>query len=398
MKKRFLIILISAFLIFSVVSPLAAFDGGGQLDTNIMLAGQNWFNDNFAGVAGASEKGTGWFRTPLPLGTLSIEANWTFNISYGVVWPLTLLDAQVFTLGNTLDVNLVKYNLPLSIADFKMDINIGRFALSDSTGLIFNQNIDGLYVSMPISLFSVAAGAGYTGLQNAKTTAVYKYPVTTSPSSIYQFAPGYVALFTKASAPNIIGGQSFEAEVNMFVNCNTVALAEGAIGLHRSYATIGARGPVIPLLYYNAAFSFGFAFGSQTKVGIMGKGGISFYPNFLSSALSFTTVFATNGFIPFTDIPVSVDGKIHCSDLLKLALSYSFKPTDKWLANTEFDLLYTSQEGSSSFILDVLQGTLSAKFQWLSDVCLVATGGVVIPMATSRVSYFTGSVRAQLSF
>ena len=398
MKKRFLTILISILLILSVVSPLAAFDGGGQLDTNIALAGQNWFNDNFGGVVGLTEKATGWFRTPLPLGTLSIEANWTFNISYGVVWPLTLLDAQVFSMRNTLDVNLVKYNLPLSIADFKMDINIGRFSISDSTGLIFNQNMDGLYVSMPFKLFSVATGVGYTGLQNAKTTAVYKLPVATSASSIYEFAPGYVAILTKAAAPNILGGQSFEAEVNMFVNCNTVQPSDGAVGLHRSYATVGARGPIIPLLYYNAAFSFGFAFGSENKVGIMGKGGVTFYPNFLSSALTFTTVFATAGFLPFTDIPVSVDGKIHYSDLLNLALSYSMKPVDKWLLNAEFDMLYTSEEGTSSFILDVFQGTISAKFQCLSDFCLAASSGVVIPVDSSSVSYFTGSVRAQLSF
>lgn len=398
MKKRFLTILISILLILSVVSPLAAFDGGGQLDTNIALAGQNWFNDNFGGVVGLTEKATGWFRTPLPLGTLSIEANWTFNISYGVVWPLTLLDAQVFSMRNTLDVNLVKYNLPLSIADFKMDINIGRFSISDSTGLIFNQNMDGLYVSMPFKLFSVATGVGYTGLQNAKTTAVYKLPVATSASSIYEFAPGYVAILTKAAAPNILGGQSFEAEVNMFINCNTVQPSDGAVGLHRSYATVGARGPIIPLLYYNAAFSFGFALGPDPKVGIMGKGGITYYPNFLSSAFTFTTVFATKNFLPFTNLPVSADGRIGCSDLLKLALSYSFKPTEKWLMNAETALLYTSEESNSSFVLDVFQANVSAQFQWFSDVRIVASTALVIPVSSSSVSYFTGSIKAQISF
>lgn len=395
MKKRFLSILISILLILTVVSPLAAFDGGGQLDTNINLGGREWFTDNFAGMVGLSEKLTGWFRTPLPLGTLSIEANWNFNLSYSFAWPLTLVDAQIFSIGNTLDFNLLKYNLPISIKDFTLDMNIGRFAVADSTGMIFNQNMDGVYASLPFKLFTVSAGVGYTGLQNAKTTAVYGIPVSTSASTIYAFAPGYVAVLSRATAPSLVAGQSFDAEVNMFFNCNTVADTDH---LSRSYVTLGARGPVIPLLYYNAAFSFGFALGPAPKVGIMGKGGITYYPNFLSSAFTFTTVFATKKFLPFTNLPVSADGRIGCSDLLKLALSYSFKPTEKWLMNAETALLYTSEESNSSFVLDVFQANVSAQFQCFSDVRIVASTALVIPVSSSSVSYFTGSIKAQISF
>ena len=140
---------------------------------------------------------------------------------------------------------------------------------------------------LSVRIFSVSAGFGYTGLQNAKTTAVYGIPVSTSASTIYAFAPGYVAVLARASAPSLVAGQSFDAEFNSFFNCNTVADTDH---LSRSYITLGARGPVIPLLYYNASFCFGFALGSHPKAGIMGKGGITYYPDFLSSALTFTTV------------------------------------------------------------------------------------------------------------
>ena len=394
MKKRFVSILISILLILTVVSPLAAFDGGGQLDSNLSFGGREWFTDDFAGVFGLTEKLTGWFRAPLPLGTISIEAGWTFNLSYSFVWPLTLTDAQVFSVRNTLNVDLLKYNLPLPIGDYTLDINIGRFAVADSTSMIFNQNIDGVYASLPFNLFSVSAGVGYTGLQNAKTTGVYGIPVSTSSSSIYELAPGYVAILTRASAPNLIAGQSFEAEINSFINCNTV---DSSDHLTRSFVTVSARGPIIPFLYYNAAFSFGFALGPTSKAGIMGKAGVSYYPDFLSSALSFTTVFATDGFLPFTDLPVSSDGRIGCSDLLKLSLSYSLKPTDKWVVNSELALLYSSDE-DASFGLDVFQANVSAKLQWYSDLSIAATGGLVIPVSNSSVSYFAGSVRAQISF
>ncbi|MBO4509251.1 MAG: hypothetical protein J5747_11525 [Spirochaetaceae bacterium] len=394
MKKRFITILISVLLILTVVSPLAALDGGGQLDSNLSFGGREWFTDDFSGIFGLTEKLTGWFRTPLPLGTLSIEAGWTLNLSYGFVWPLSLTDAQVFSVRNTLNVDLLKYNLPLSIGDYTLDINIGRFAVADCTTMIFNQNMDGVYASIPFKLFSVSAGVGYTGLQNAKRTGVYGIAVSPSDSSIYSLAPGYVAILARGSAPSLVAGQSFDAEFDMFINCNTV---EESDKLSRGFASISARGSIIPLLYYNAAFSFGFALGPDSKAGIMGKAGVSYYPDFLDSAITFTTMFATTGFLPFTDLPVSNDGRIGCSDLLKIALAYSMKPTDKWVLNTDLALLYASDE-EASFGLDVFQANLSAAFQWFSDVSLSASSGLVIPVSDSSVSYFTGSVRAQISF
>lgn len=394
MKKRIISLTICLLLIFVVVSPLSAFDVGGQLDTVLSFGGRNWFNDDFSGAIGLSEKATAWFRTPLPLGTLSIESSWTFNLSYAFVWPLTLVDAQIFSIGNKLDVSLVKYNLPIPIGSNPLDINVGRFAVADLTGLILNQNIDGLYATLPFKYFSVSAGAGYTGLQNAKTTKVYGISVTPEESSIYEFAPGYVAVLARIKAPNLIGGQSFDAEVNMFINCNTV---EETDQLTRSYVTVGAHGSIIPLLYYNATFTGGFALGPEPKIGMMGNAGLSFYPNFLSSSLTVSTLFATSNFLPFTDIPLSVDGKIGCSDLLKLAVAISMKPVDKWLANLEAALLYSSGE-DASFVLDVIQGNLSIKFQWFSDVCIIATNGLVMPVDDASVSYFTGALRAQISF
>ncbi len=395
MKKRFVSIITIVILIFAVVSPVAAFDGGGQLDTNITLGGRQWFTDNFSGLLGLTEKATGWFRTPLPFGTLSLEGGWTFNMNYGFVWPLTLLDAQVFSMRNTLDINLVKYNLPIKIKDFALDLNFGRFPLADITGMIFNQSIDGLYASIPFSVFTASAGIGYTGLLNAKTTSVYGIEVTPSASSVYAFAPGYVAVLANASAPSLIGGQSFDAEVNMFFNCNTVSASDHR---SRSYISIGARGPVIPLLYYDAAFSFGFALGSENKIGVMGKAGISFFPDFLASTLSINTLFATKNFLPFTDLPLSTDGRIGCSDVLKLGAAASMKPTDKWLISAEFALLYASEEGTASFGLNVLQANLDAKIQMYSDLCIVVSNGLVIPVNSTSVNYYTGSVRAQLSF
>lgn len=395
MKKRLISLIISLILVFAVLSPVAAFDGGGQLDTNITFGGRNWFSDDFSGILGLTEKATGWFRMPLPFGTISLEGGWTFNMSYGFVWPLTLLDAQVFSIGNSLDIKLVKYNFPISFGDLSMAVNIGRFPLADSTGMIFNQNIDGLYVSLPFKLFSVSAGVGYTGLQNAKTTSVYGIPVEIPASNVYSLAPGYVAVLSRASAPSLWGGQSFDAEFNSFINCNTV---ESSDNRSRSFVTLGAKGPIIPLLYYNAAFSFGFALGSEPKAGVLGKAGVTFYPDFLSSTLSFTTLFATSGFLPFTNIPLSSDGQISCSDVLKLSLAASMKPADKWLLNAEFALLYSSMEGSTSFGLNVLQANLGAKFQWFSDFCIILDNGLVIPVNDTSVSYFTGSIRAQLSF
>ena len=391
MKKRVIIIAISILLILTVVSPLAAFDWGGLFDTNLNFGSRQLFKKESSGVVGFGAKLTGWFRTPLPLGSLSIEGGWAFNLSKGFVWPIKFSDTQI---GNTLDISLLKYNFPINIKDYTLDVNVGRFAIADSTGYILNQNIDGVYASMPFNLFSVSAGLGYTGLQNAKTTSVYGISVTPSSSSVYELAPGYVAVLARATAPNLVGGQSFDAEFNTFINCNTVANSDKR---SRSYVTIGARGSVIPLIYYNAAFSLGFALGNKSKTGVMGNAGITYYPDFLSSALSFTTLFATDGFLPFTNIPISCDGRIHCTNLLKLALSYSMKPTDKWVINTEMALLYSSEQ-SGSFGLDVFQANLSAKFQWFSDVSIVAANGLVIPVSDSSVSYLTGSIRAQISF
>ncbi|MCR4940354.1 MAG: hypothetical protein K5930_09660 [Treponemataceae bacterium] len=395
MKKRVISIVITIILIFAAVSPVAAFDLGGQLDTSISMGGRQWFTDNFGGVIGATERASVWFRTPLPFGTLSLEGGWNLNVSYGFVWPLTLFDAQVFNFLNTLDLRLAKYNFAINIGSLAMDFNVGRFPLSDSTGLIFNQNIDALYVSLPFSLFTVSAGAGYTGLLNAKTSGVYGIPVDIPADSFYVFAPGYVAVLSRITAPSLIAGQTFDADVNLFINCNTT---ESSDSRTRFYATVGAHGPIIPLLYYNASFCFGYAMGPEQKLGVLGNAGLSFYPNFLSSTISFNTLFVTKDFLPFTDIPLSVDGMIGCSNVLKLALAFSMKPVDKWLANTEVSLFYSSVDEVSSFVLNELQANLNVKFQWFSDFCLSASGGVVIPVSDTSVSFFTASVRAQLSF
>lgn len=394
MSKNLRFKLTALLLAVVLVFPVSAFDGGGQIDLGASVSAKNFLSlDDFIGFAGGNAKATGWLRLPFNFGTFSMESSWNFNGYYVFVWPLTLTDAQYLLLGNTLDINLLKFSTTLPVVGYNLSLNAGRYAVADATGLIFNQKIDGMYASLQLPLFTASLGMGYTGLLNAKTTGVYNVPVDVSSGTIYAMNPGYVAVTGNAIADNLYAGQSVGGEVNLFFNCRTVPSDE----LHRSYLTVYAKGPLISSLFYNLTFAGNMNFGSQFSAGLMGKGMLLFYPGIMSSCVSFTVVFATSGFIPFTNIPVTADGLVHYSDLLDINLNLSAKVSENSVFNLAGSLLYTSLEDEVAYGLREAQISVSSKYQKYSDVSYIISADAIIPVAEDSAAYFTFSARIQLS-
>ena len=196
MKKRFLsfVLVCSALCI-----PLAASDFGVLISSESHLRGNN--SDSLK--IRQRENARLWFSLPFTNDeSVYLTGEGMYMFEY---------DAAGIGTANILDLTLFKFRI-----DKKNDeggvfsLHAGRFAVSDATGLIFNQTCDGLFICAGGRLCTVGLYAGYTGLLNAHDVSIL-VPSGTSYTAdftkLYPAAPRYVPLGAAINFPALFRNQ-----------------------------------------------------------------------------------------------------------------------------------------------------------------------------------------------
>lgn len=356
---------------------------------------------NSTGVTGSSPLGfdqedtlTFWVKSPLnEAQTTNFAFEGSYNFSY---------DGSVEQVTNKIDINLLKVDILLPLNNLALNIDIGRIPCFDLTGVIFNQNIDGIQGSLQTDYAIFSAWAGYTGLLNAQSSTYYGIDYEYDQSMLYTLAPKFVVTGINTFVPVLFANQSGFAE---FLGCWNIDESN----LQRMYLTIGANGPLVNSLYYVLSTTLGFNNGIEALQGVsnLTKLEMTYYSNFLASSITYNASFAsgnsTDGikaFVPFNQISPDVSGNLAYSGIFKTGIATTLQPKNKFLISCGADFIFnTPSEIYSKFVIDGFQWNLNAYWQLFSDLQLSLGSGQYLPIGESTsTADFYANIKLILSF
>lgn len=182
---------------FASAASLSALDFGLELGNKAGIQNSgtfDWFTDH---------KETGWLTIPFDAsGDNSLAIEGSFYASK----PVNKTDFRYYA-----DLDLFRLSfVPVSGDGFRLGIDIGRIPVSDITGLIFNQPLDGAEFHAAFPFGNIEFTAGYTGLMNVRrSTGTFMSSddyADANTEAVYAF--GASRLFGKITVqlPQLFGG------------------------------------------------------------------------------------------------------------------------------------------------------------------------------------------------
>lgn len=336
--KKASIILIFLLAGMCVCTSAFAFDFGGTLDNSSKLS-TNAF-ETF-GLSQTDSLGL-WFRAALNnTGTIYFATEGTAQVEYDADDITALTDGDATWL---LDVNLFKLTTIAKPSIGTLQINWGRFFVSDVTGVILSQNSDGMQAVFASERFSLGAYIGYTGILNAKAVSmVYEltagddditgtYPnANYNADALYELASPFIVTGANLSLPYVLFNQTVSAEFYAMIGSGNDRGSNKDID--RYYATLAFNGPIVQNLFYTLSSTLGFV-KDRSGAGNLTQATLSYYiPEVKNTALTFSATYASgkNGgiqpFYTFTRNEASYAYTAHLySGILKAGISASIKP------------------------------------------------------------------------
>ncbi|MBQ0051258.1 MAG: hypothetical protein KBT11_04235 [Treponema sp.] len=332
--KKSLKLLFCAAAIFTSFQAFA-FNFGGFINNSTKL--RNTVMSDGSLKADQLNQGTLWIRQPFSnAGTsfLAVQGTYQFEKDFD------LEDDPVQTLN--LDTFKLEFNKELEAGN--LIFAAGRFGSADLTGLILNQALDGLQLTLikPWGKFQI--GGGYTGLLNKHFASMLdqnqaEYAKDTE--KFYDLAEKYAVAKM---------GISFQ---NLFVNQTLSIEGFGAIHLqdedfNRIYGTLALNGPLSEKVFYELSSTVEAASfdGGDYEIANLSKGSIAFYPPVNDMSVYLNAVYASEKFLGFTSCTaVNANGlPAECSDLFKAGLSAGVKPVSFVLLSGSGDAVFEAKE------------------------------------------------------
>lgn len=298
-----------------------------------------------------SEKFIGAFTTPLSKdGVSSLAAEATVEHK---------MDRQFGDDGKTdnnivVDCTLFKFATSRKIKGNILDVSAGRFFYSDLSGIVVAQPNDGIFAKCKMSKVEFSAYGGYTGLQNVKNVSVItsngKIWSPSDEKDVYDFTAPYAIGSVCVSLPYIFKNQTVSFEGLCAVNVGGPADFEDDD--ERIYGTVNLTGPLSEKLFYTINGTFGTT--DFDKIGLLGSLNINYFSIYKNAALEFNAVYASGetdsmgSFVGVTKIAacLSKDEPIY-SGLMKMGLSGSIIPIDKFVVSAGGDMVYRLLEDST---------------------------------------------------
>ncbi len=362
---------------------------GGNLTTNNIFyfyEEQDLFFEN-------SENLNLWLKFPL-----SKDYKSSFALEGFYDFSITTTANQPTVISNVLDIPLFKFSFNIPSEKIKSTINLGRFYFADTTGLIFYQNVDGLFTNFVSNKTDFSIFTGYTGLINARNTSYFNNPYD-DVANIYALSPKFLVTSARAKF-NIFNTQFFNAEFFASVDF-------GKLDFHKMYTTLTFNGVIFQRLFYILQSTLGMSLKSDgtesLQLANLSKIDLTAYFNFLNSSLSLTGIYASaqsdkiQSFKPITKIDASYIGHMY-SSVLKAGLFYTFKPINSLLISLGSDCLSSFSQDDSSLIFDGIQWSVATKYQMLSDIYILLDGLQFISFGEDKPNYFLAGLKLGISF
>ena len=157
-------------------------------------------------------------------------------------------------LQNIVNLNMFKFVSEFAFNDVnKFFIMAGRFPLVDSSGKVFAQASDGLYLKYAGVFSNISLYGGYTGLLNSKEITVLTPSETKykeSSNDFYTLAPKYVPVSVMFNFPSLFANQQLNIQGWGFLDLN-------GDNYNRYYANIELDGYLAKGLHYSLSSVFG---------------------------------------------------------------------------------------------------------------------------------------------
>jgi hypothetical protein len=336
MVKKFAAVMLSAVLLSA--SPLTGLDFGGKINSTTKYQGTEfsalkWYESSAAHLWISS-----LFNKKMKL---KFSADGSYEFRY---------DERDNSYKNIVDLNLLKISGTLEAGRYNaIQFAVGRFPVSDMTGIVFSQINDGMYIKFvtPVIEFSIYGGS--TRMLNAHDVTILTPEGTAyNPdyNSVYVTAPSYIPFGISIACPSLFFNQTLAAEGWGFIDFSTDRYS-------RWYGTIALSGPLSGKVFYSLMTTAGSE--NLKTLSDLSKAVLTLYPA-AGASVCFTGVYASgsNGFLS------------------------SFRG-------------FTSQ--TADFALDepeytgMIKAAVSGSYTILSCVCLVAEGGCVFVCPENTVSY-----------
>lgn len=369
MKKKIFALILMLNTVF-----LFAFEGGGLIKTGI---GFDIAKPNVKGVKeivmlrhydGISL----WAKQ-----NMDKEGNFNFNIQASYLFNLGKWLKPINTkasLDHILDLDLLKFSFLLPSQNGSLLLEFGRYGLTDITGIIFDQKIDGFYASYKRPEVSLLFNLGYTGLLNAYTNTINAFN-TAKYTKLYRLSPPFFQLTGLAQIP--LGKQKhmLSFELDSFIETKTK-------GATKNYFTIQANGPIAPGLFFLLSTS-GALLSNSNKVqaGIALNGELNYYFAKYDARIGGKTQWFSGGKIPFEPFTVksaSQTSFISYSNLWKTSLALSIKPVSSLFLATDFGVFCSGLKKSGQKLYQGLEWNASFGYTLFTDIFLGFNTGLFV--------------------
>lgn len=352
-----------------------AFEGGGLIQTEFGIdlssvptkSGKSIFTS-----LKNSEKISLWAKQNMDKDgnyNFSIQSSYFFTFSQ-VMSPYKKRAAAL----NALDLDLLKFSfLFLPGKNSSLLFDFGRYSFTDSTRIVFDQNIDGLYLAYKQVNVSVFFNAGYTGLLNA-----YTAPVTVENNNknvpLYYLSPSFVQTSLLLHLP--IGKYRYSLDTEILNLTETKAQ-----GSSKTYLTLSANGAIIPNLFFILSATGSLSSSAKTRtLGLFVNADLAYYFSKYSAKAGINTQWFSGGKYPFDTFTLTSASKlalVQHSDLWKTGVYISVKPLKTLSVGTEFNVLCRGTYIKNKRLFNGIEFTNSINYTLLDDILLGLNIGVL---------------------
>lgn len=228
-----------AFSIFVISSSFAiAFEWGGRFYNSTALSGEALMRLKTK----QSDNLNLWLKVPITNDNMNYFAGEMF---YQFKFDGTNIASEA--IGNIIDFNLLKFVTKIRLGNRQLlSINAGRFALSDSTCMIFSQVCDGILVKYSNRKISAMAYGGYTGLLNANSVSIINKKNSNyrpSKNNVYALSAKYIPFGLNVTFPSLFANQTLSAQGWSFFDLNND-------NYNRFYGIVSLEGYLTKNLFY----------------------------------------------------------------------------------------------------------------------------------------------------
>lgn len=275
------------------------------------------------------------------------------------------------------DLNLLKLVAKKELESGNLVFSAGRFYNSDLSGLVYNQNGDGVKLEASLSGVEFSVFGAYTGLLNAKNITILDNDTDTDKEkTVYVMANKFAVGALTLSLPYFAANQTLSIE-------GFGALSLESTKFNRFYGTVALNGPLFTPVFYNISSTLGFAKHDEEDMvkGNLTKGAISVYPDFKSMSFSLNGLYASGkqgsfeAFQGFTsNTAVNSLKEDEYSGIALAGISASIKPVENFLFFAGADVVFDTLAGEEQKSIERSGLQYSAGFNWqvVSDVSLGA--------------------------